>query len=302
MCKIAKIVIALGGNALLPPVKSARFEDQVTAIRKTAKILADVARHHKILITHGNGSQIGNLLLQQHGSKFKKSLDVLGSQTQGEIGYLLQQYIENYLSGEHKFRVITLITQVLVDSRDKAFRNPTKPIGPFYPRSKGKGYKKIDRRGYRLVVPSPKPLEIIEQSEILELFKEGYIVIASGGGGVPVVKTKHGLKGTRAVIDKDRSAALLAKLVRANILLILTDVSGVYTNWGTRKQKLVKKLKVKEAELLLESGSLQEGSIAPKIEAAINFIGNNPKRVAVIARLSDIKKALKGKAGTVIHK
>ena len=292
----------MGGNALLPPVKSARFEDQVAAIRRTARILAKVAQYHQIIITHGNGSQVGNLLLQQHGSKFKKSLDVLGSQTQGEIGYLLQQYIENYLTGKDKFRVITLITQVLVDSRDNAFRKPTKPIGSFYPRSKGKGYKKIDKRGYRLVVPSPNPLDIIEKNEILELFRAGYIVIASGGGGVPVVKTKHGLKGVRAVIDKDRSAALLAKLVRANILLILTDVSGVYTDWGTRQQKLIKKLTVKGAKELLESGELQEGSIGPKVEAGIDFIGNNGKRVAIIARLSDIQKALRGKAGTVIHK
>jgi len=298
---MAKIVIALGGNALLPPTKSARFQDQVAAIRRTAKILANIAQHHKILITHGNGSQIGNLLLQQHGSRFKKSLDVLGSQTQGEIGYLLQQYIENNLKGKDKFRVITLITQVLVDSRDKSFRRPTKPIGPFYSRSKGRDHKKIDRRGYRLVVPSPRPLELIEKDEILELFKEGYIVIAAGGGGIPVVKTKHGLKGVRAVIDKDRSASLLAKLIRANILVILTDVNGVYTNWGTRKQKLIKKLKVKEAQRMLESGQLQEGSIGPKVEAAIDFVGTNPKRVAVIARLTDIKKALVGKAGTVIH-
>ncbi len=297
-----KLVIALGGNAIARN-GDASYKEQVKAVRKTAKqIVKLIKARHKIIITHGNGPQVGNILLRQE--KSKKSippmpLSVCGAESQGEIGYIIQQQLDNELKRAGiKKEVVTLVTQVLVDKRDPAFKKPTKPIGPFYKKKK-KGFVYQTGKGWRRVVPSPKPKNIIEKKEIMDLIKPGRIVISCGGGGIPVIMKRKELIGVDAVIDKDRAAALLAKIVKADILLILTDVDGVYLNFGKRNQKKIRKLKLAEAQKYLKAEQFPAGSMGPKIEACIQFIKQGGNK-AIITSLEKADAALKGKSGTMI--
>ncbi len=290
-------VIALGGNAILKSNEKGTFQQQLKNINKTVKQLRVLLKKYRIVITHGNGPQVGNLLLQQERSKQKipsMPLDVCDAMTQGQIGYFLQINLRNEL----KKPVTTVMTQVLVNRKDPAFKKPTKPIGPYYPRKIFKNMTKQEE-GWRKVVPSPKPRKIIELGGIKNLVKKGIIVIACGGGGIPVVLKKRKLIGIEAVIDKDYASQKLATELKAETLILLTNVNSVYLNYGKKNQKPLKKIIVEEAMKYLKQGHFKEGSMKPKIEASIEFLKKGGKRV-IITELLSLEKALKNKAGTII--
>lgn len=309
-----RIVVALGGNAVIRYDEKGTLKQQLHNVLETAKHIADlVAIGHTVCITHGNGPQAGNLLLEQPGM----TLDIIGAETQGQIGYMLELALENEFRKRKIMKdVVTVITQVLVDAKDQAFKNPAKPIGPFY-KQKKKGMKHIEGKGWRKVVPSPMPLKILEIEEIKQLLKTA-VVIACGGGGIPVVKKGGQLKGVEAVIDKDLAGQLLANGIKADLFLILTDVPHIYQpksfffrgGLGGAPPKAIKKLTLAEAKKLLPS--LESGSMKPKVLAAIKFLedhkpANHPvgdyaggKKV-IITSPALAKKALAGKVGTLIE-
>ncbi|RLI22223.1 carbamate kinase [Candidatus Bathyarchaeota archaeon] len=310
------IVIALGGNAIKKASEEGTAEQQFRNVKVTCKhILEIVKRGYRVVITHGNGPQVGNLLIQQEEAKGlvpPQPLDILGAMTQGQIGYMLQQTLTNYLKREGlNIPVITVITQVLVNKNDPDFNNPSKPIGPFYTRKeaekliKEKGYniKKVKpgRKAYRRVVPSPDPIEIIEKNAIKMLVETGAIVIASGGGGIPVIEENGQLKGVEAVIDKDLAGERLAEIVKANIFLILTDIEKVKLNFGKPNEKDIDQLTIAEAEKYLEEGHFLPGSMKPKVIACIRFLKAGGEK-AIITSLDKAVEALEGKTGTHFRK
>ncbi len=295
------IVIALGGNALIKKGEVASISNQFKHVQKALKaILPLIKKGYSIVITHGNGPQVGNILLRDSKKAYHIPLDVAGAQSQGEIGYIIQQSLENLL--KKRQTIATVLTQVKVNKKDPAFKKPTKPVGPFYSRLKAFKLKnkfplKYDSgRGYRRVVASPKPLKIVEARAIKQLLKDGMIVIAVGGGGIPVVKTPKGYKGIEAVVDKDRASACLAKELKAKELIMLTNVNNVYLNFNTKNQYKLKNVTVKEAQIYLKQKQFAEGSMKPKIEAAINFIKSGGKKVVITS------PEKYGKNGTVITK
>jgi carbamate kinase len=290
-------VIALGGNAILRSNEKGTAREQINHVNESVKQLNVLFKKYDIVITHGNGPQVGNLLIQQERARDKippMPLDVCDAMTQGQIGYFLQMSLRNIL----KKPVTTVVTQILVDKKDPAFRKPTKPIGPYYPKKIFKDMIKEDN-GWRRVVPSPKPQKIIEIEGIKDLVKIGVIVITCGGGGIPVFMKNGKLTGVEAVIDKDYASQKLATALKAETLVILTDIDYVYLNYGENNQKPLKKITVKEAMELLKEGHFKEGSMKPKIEASIEFLRRGGKKV-IITELSSLKKALKNKAGTII--
>ena len=310
------IVIALGGNAIKRAEEEGTAEQQLRNVKITCKhILEIIKRGYRVVITHGNGPQVGNLLIQQEeASKLvpPQPLDILGAMTQGQIGYMLQQTLINYLREEKlNIPVATIITQVLVDKDDPDFNNPTKPVGPFYTRKEAeklieeKGYiiKKVKpgRKAYRRVVPSPDPIEIIEKDVIKMLVDAGFIVIASGGGGIPVIDQNGQLRGVEAVIDKDLAGERLAEIVNADIFLILTDVEKVKLNFRKPNEKDLDKLTIAEAEKYLEEGHFLPGSMEPKVKACIRFLKAGGEK-AIITSLDKAIEALEGKTGTHFYK
>ena len=309
-----KILVSLGGNAILQRGQKGTIEEQAANVQNTAKHLARLLRRgEKIVITHGNGPQVGNILLQNEIAKDTlpaMPLDVCGAESQGMIGYLLQRAMRSELeTGGPNLPVTTIITQTLVDPNDPAFKNPTKPVGPFYnaPESaeleRLKGWHMISDsgRGYRRVVPSPTPLDIIEKETIIRLFESGALVISAGGGGIPVIRERDGkLRGVEAVLDKDRTAALLAKIVAADTLLILTDVDRVALNYGKPNQKALDRMTVQDCRKYLMEGQFPPGSMGPKIESAVDFLSNSAGKRVVIASLENAERALEGTAGTTI--
>ncbi len=311
-----KVLVSLGGNAILKHGQKGTAEEQAANVQNTAKHLVSLLRRgERIAITHGNGPQVGNILLQNEIAKDTlppMPLDVCGAESQGMIGYMLQRAIRSELgSGGPNLPVTTLITQILVDPKDSAFHNPTKPVGPFYTAEdaskleKSKGWQMISDsgRGYRRVVPSPSPLDILEKETIIRLFEAGAVVISAGGGGVPVIRDNHGrVKGVEAVLDKDRTAALLAKILTVETLLILTDVEKVYINYGNPDQQALNKMTVHECRKYLAEGQFPSGSMGPKIESAITFLSSSTGRKVVIASLEKAEEALDGTAGTTITK
>lgn len=307
---MSKIVIALGGNAL----GKTPFE-QLELLTNVSKIIVKlVSDGNEVVLTHGNGPQVGQIVLAMDNAANgdAKTPDMpfaeCGSMSQGYIGYQMQQSIQNELKrvGLQK-DCVSLITQVLVDENDNAFSNPTKPIGMFYTKEqaleieKEKGYQFVEDsgRGFRRVVPSPIPKAIIEKNVISELLLKGNIVIAVGGGGIPVINTEKGLKGIAAVIDKDRSAALLAKEIDADILLILTAVDKVCLNYNTDHVRELDSLTIDEAYKYIEENQFAKGSMLPKIEACIEFVKDNNK-MAIISSLEKASDAINNKNGTVI--
>ena len=301
-----KIVIALGGNTLIKRNEKETYENLLKNIKKTCSKINNIIKNNKTVITFGNGPEVGNLLLQNEIARKRvpmMPLHVLDAETEGLIGYMLQEELTNKL----RKNTATIITQVLVSKKDKAFQNPTKFIGPFYTKKEAKKLenkfiiKKDSNRGYRRVVPSPKPIRIIESNIINELVNKNYIVIAAGGGGVPVVLKNKKLIGVECVVDKDLSSSVLGKEIRADLLLILTDVDRVYLNYGKQNKKALRRLSVEEAKKYLREGQFPGGSMGPKIEAAINFLEIGGKRV-IITSIENAEKALNGKAGTLIKK
>jgi carbamate kinase len=306
-----RVVVALGGNAILQPKQVGTAEVQFENVINTCIQLADLIKTgYQLVITHGNGPQVGNILLQNEEAKDKippMPLDICGAQTQGFIGYMIQQAMKNLLPQRH---VGTVLTQVLVDAGDSAFQNPTKPIGPFYSKQEAeqliaqKGYTMVEDsgRGWRRVVASPDPKAIIEKDLIQALLDRDAIVIASGGGGIPVIEDSQGkLTGIEAVIDKDLAGARLAGDVDADILLILTDVEAVAVNWGKPDQRFLHHLSLQEAKELAAQGQFKAGSMGPKVEAAIRFVEQGGDK-AIIVSLNKAAAALEGHAGTIISK
>jgi carbamate kinase len=305
-----KLVIAIGGNAIEIPYQEANINEKLRNINIVCKQIAElIKRGYKVLITHGNGPQIGNLLLQQMKTKVKRSLSEMTAITQAEIGYLIQQSILNFLNDA---KVATVITQVLVDINDPAFKNPTKPIGPLFTENEIKEiasmlnyqYKKVSVKnleGYRLVVPSPKPIKIIEENIIRNLVENDVIVIAGGGGGIPVILKNGKYEGVDAVIDKDLTAELLARIIKAELLLIVTNVEKVKINFRKPNEKDLDTIKLNEAIKYMEEGHFEEGSMKPKIQACINFLESGGE-IAIITSMEKILDSIEGKAGTRIVK
>jgi carbamate kinase len=307
------VVIALGGNALLQRSQKGTFEDQYSNVQKTAKKIADLAEQgYRIVLTHGNGPQVGATLLRHEAGKNivpPFPLDACGAETQGFIGYMIQQALRNELKsrGIDKYAV-TLVTRVIVDPHDPAFERPTKPVGPFYTKEEAEQIKqkmpdlviKEDAgRGYRRVVPSPDPKVIAERLAIRNLVDAGFIVVCTGGGGIPIVEEGTQARGVEAVIDKDLAGQRLATLIHANIFVILTDVEGAYTDYGTPKQELIKEVTTGRLQRYLDQGQFKEGSMAPKVLAAIRFVESGGDK-AIIAELGKLKEAMEGNSGTQV--
>lgn len=304
-------VVALGGNALSSSGK-VTYEDLLASINHTAKILCKlIKKKYGVAIVFGSGPQVGALIIQNQLAKKQISpmpLDVLDAEIQGEVGYLLEQALQNALRSNHiKKPVVNVLTQVIVSKKDPAFKHPSKPIGSFLTKKeaealqrKGIAVKEDAGRGYRKVVASPQPIAIDEVSIIKELVKKA-VVIAAGGGGIPIIKENGKIKGIEAVIDKDRAAALLATSIKADELIILTSVPCVYLHYGKKNQQAITKMTIKQAQHYLKEGYFLEGSMKPKIEAAINFLKNGGKKV-IITSPARVAKALQGKEGTLIKK
>lgn len=308
---MAKVVVALGGNAL-----GKSPEEQLKLVKNTASSLIGlIDAGNQVVISHGNGPQVGAINLgmnfaAENGKTAAFPFPECGAMSQGYIGYHLQQSLQNEL---HKRwinkNVATIVTQIAVDPQDPAFNNPSKPVGDFYTKEqaeqieKEKGYtfKEDAGRGYRQVVPSPLPKKIMELDSINTLIEAGDLVIAGGGGGVPVIMTDDGLQGVPAVIDKDRSSSLLADQISADKLIILTAVDYVYVNYGKPDEKALKTLTIDEAHKYMEEKQFAAGSMLPKIEACLSFVDGHPEREAIITSLNGLDDALAGKVGTVIR-
>ena len=305
-----RIVIALGGNAL----GNTPYE-QLALVTETAKPIVDlIEQGNEVIIAHGNGPQVGMINLGMATAAEAKAIKSdmpfpeCGAMSQGYIGYHLQNAIGNELASRGIQKdVATVVTQVLVDENDPAFQNPTKPVGAFYDKetaeriAKEKGYTMVEDagRGYRQVVPSPKPIDVIEKNTVNALIKNGCVVITVGGGGIPVVRRDGKLYGTPAVIDKDFASAKLAELVHADALVILTAVDRVCINWGKPNQQSLDEMSVADAEKFCGEGHFAPGSMLPKVKAAISFARTGG--TAIIASLENAGKAVKGESGTVVH-
>jgi carbamate kinase len=307
-----RVVAALGGNALSPTGGTGSVEEMRDALTATCKALAAlVASGVSLVLTHGNGPQVGRILLQQElaaGQVPPMPMDVCGAESQGQVGYLIAQALDNALrTARLDARVLCLITQVVVNGRDPAFRRPSKPVGPAYDRptaqriARESGHVFAVQPGgrWRRVVASPLPVRIVEEGPLRALADAGHVVVAAGGGGVPVVEHRGRLRGVEAVIDKDRTAALMARAVRAERLLILTEVAKVQVGFGTSSARELDSLTVTEARQLLGSGEFPSGSMGPKVEACVDFVEAGGSG-AVIAALSDAAAAARGEAGTAI--
>ncbi len=308
-----KIVIALGGNALQSGKADPTAEAQLEVVKKTCQHIAEIScKGYEIGLVHGNGPQVGRILLASEAAKDvtpAMPFDVCGAMSQGYIGYHLQQALKFALAERGKnIPVLTIVTQMVVDKEDKGFKNPTKPIGPFYTEeeakeleaTKGYSMKEDAGRGYRRVVASPIPTEIMEIDAVKALW-DSSIVISCGGGGIPVVRNVDGsLDGVAAVIDKDFAAELLAEQVDADVLMILTEVEKVAINFNKPDQKDLGELTIAEAEKYIAEGHFAPGSMLPKVEAALKFVKANPEKKAIITALDKAVDALEGKTGTVI--
>ena len=306
---MSKIVIALGGNAL-----GKTPEEQQLLVKKAADIIVSIAKDNDVIVTHGNGPQVGMI---NNAFEYASKFDVAplmpfaecGAMSQGYIGYHLQNAINEKLKENNiSKKCATVITQVEVDENDKAFTNPTKPVGMFYTKEEAEklassnGYKYVEDsgRGYRRVVPSPKPIRILEQDIVSTLADNGNIVITVGGGGVPVVKDGLGYKGVAAVIDKDFASSKLAGNIKADILLILTAVDKVYINFNKDNQTALDEIDVESLNTYIENNEFASGSMLPKINACINFLEENNNGIAIIASLSEGLEAINGTKGTKI--
>ena len=306
------VVLAVGGNALLRPGDKGTADEQFQRARETAESIYPLFEEYKIAITHGNGPQVGAILLQNENSKNlvpSMPLDVCGAMSQGEIGYFLGQSFHNVFEKKGiKKEIVTVLTRVIVDENDPAFKNPTKPIGPFYTEEEAKklamerGWTVIEDsgRGWRRVVPSPDPLEIVEKDVIRKIIDSGYVAIAVGGGGIPVIRKDGSLIGVEGVIDKDLASATLGKDIHADKMFILTSVERVYLNFGTEKQTEIDEMNVKEAKEYMEEGHFRKGSMYPKILASLRFLQSGGRAV-LITSPEKVRDAMNGKSGTWIH-
>lgn len=306
-------VVAFGGNALLRPEDRGTQEEQIARAKQAARWLAEIVRYgYRLLVVHGNGPQVGNILVQAEEASTKippQTLDVCVAQTEGSIGFMLQQAIRNRLEsiglgGE----VATVLTEVEVDVNDPAFKRPTKPIGPFFTRYRAEALERDlgwtmredAGRGWRHVVPSPKPLRILNLNTISRMLESASVVIAAGGGGIPVVKGRDGQwRGIEAVIDKDYASALLGANLKADVYIVLTGVPKVALDFGKPTQRFIDRMTVAEADKYMAEGQFPAGSMGPKIDSAVQFVRNSGREV-LITDVEVLREALEGKNGTVI--
>lgn len=306
-------LIAFGGNALLPKPKQGLQGEQIKLAEKAARLMIHVVqRGYDLIIVHGNGPQVGNLLIQMEESSHKVppfSLDICNAMTEGSIGFMLEKAVINELRKKSVDKeVATLITQVIVDKEDPAFIAPSKPVGPFYSEHQAKMLTRKKKwimkedagRGFRKVVPSPRPIDIVPKHVMSELLSSGKIVIAAGGGGIPVIINGSGLfQGVEAVIDKDYTSSLIARETRTDLFIILTNVPQVYLNFGTPREKPILEMTVDEAKEQLAKEQFPPGSMGPKIEAAVDYIERGGKEV-LITSASHLKAAMINRSGTRI--
>jgi len=301
------LLIALGGNALIRKGQVGTVAEQFANLRLPVRQIAGLSLDHRLIITHGNGPQVGHLLLQQEccDQGVKLPLEILVAQTQGQIGYMIESTLDSALMelGIHDEKpFVSLLSYVVVDRNDPAFREPTKPIGPIYDQSQAARLPfpvRKTARGYRRVVASPKPITIVEKREIARLIAMDFIVICCGGGGIPVIRDGRAFAGVDAVIDKDLASARLALEVGVDLFVIATDVAGTAVHYGTDRERFLDRLSPAEARRLLLQGEFPPGSMGPKIEAAVEFVEASGKR-AVITGIDAIEAAVRGKAGTEV--
>lgn len=308
------IVIAIGGNAINKNDQEGTPEQQFENVNEVSQSIADLIEEgYRVVITHGNGPQVGILLMKNEVSRGvvpTYPLELCGAQTSGSIGYIIQQCLQNRLAERKVDReIVTVLTESLVEMNDPAFQSPEKPIGPFYSKEQSdklareKGYVMVEDsgRGYRRVVPSPVPIDIIQKRAIKDLSDGGYIVICVGGGGIPVVEENGRRHGVDAVIDKDRASALLAREIGADYLMILTGVEQVAINYGKPDMKNLETMTLAEAEKYMTEGQFPAGSMGPKIESVCDFLKHSKKGAcAVITSLEKMEEAMKGETGTRI--
>ncbi|MBI5778205.1 MAG: carbamate kinase [Planctomycetes bacterium] len=306
-------LIALGGNALLKPGQKGTISELEHNAAETCRYLLPLIKHDwQIVLTHGNGPQVGSTLIQHEAAKDlvpAMPLDVCVSETQGSLGYIFQQGILNELRRNKIERyVVTMITQVVVDSKDKAFKEPTKPIGPFYTKNQAEALKAEKKwtmiedsgRGFRRVVPSPTPVKIIQRIMIKELAQSGHIVIAVGGGGIPIYKkADNDYEGIEAVVDKDLASSILAAEIKAGMFIILTTVPKVYINFGKANQQGIVRMTVSQAKKYLDENQFGTGSMKPKVESAINYLAKIDGKV-IITSAENLAEAMEGRSGTTI--
>ena len=308
-----KVVVAFGGNAILQPKQAGTIEEQMdNVLNASENIVKLVKEGYEVVIAHGNGPQVGNILLQNAAARDQvpaMPLYVCGAESQGLIGYMIQQNIGNELrkQGIDK-KVVTLLTQVVVDKNDKAFEHPTKPVGAFYTEdeakegiAKGENWIEDSGRGWRKVVASPKPIDVVELEEVKDLIEAGCIVVTVGGGGIPVVKAEDGqLSGVEAVIDKDLASSLLASELEADYLVIATDVPNVAINFGKPDQENLSKIDLATAKKYLDEGQFGKGSMGPKVEAIMEFVEAGGQ--GIITSLDSLRDSIVAEAGTKIVK
>ncbi|AKG70983.1 TPA: carbamate kinase [Serratia fonticola] len=305
-----KIVLALGGNAL-----GEGLEEQMQAVKTTAQAIVDLIEHgHQVVVTHGNGPQVGMINLAFEAAAKSEAhtpmlpMSVCVALSQGYIGYDLQNALREELLDRNIVKpVATLITQVIVNGSDPAFLNPTKPIGSFFTKAEASqltknGYNMVEDagRGYRRVVASPKPIDIVEKETVRAMMEAGQVVITVGGGGIPVIREGNHLRGASAVIDKDWASAKLAEMIDADMLIILTAVEKVAINFGKPNEQWLEQLSIADAQRFIEEGHFAKGSMLPKVEAAVAFAESKPGRQALITVLSKAQQGIEGKTGTVI--
>ncbi|MFX0098856.1 MAG: carbamate kinase [Candidatus Hodarchaeota archaeon] len=299
------LIVALGGNALIKFGEKGTTDEQFRNLRVPISQIAELSKKYKIVITHGNGPQVGALLLQQNSAPngvSRMPLGILVAETQGQIGYMIESTLDEelmHLGIDSEKLFLTVLTYVQVDKDDPAFKMPTKPIGPAYPDPKP-GFVKTSK-GWRHVVASPEPLKIFQWKEIKRLLEEDFVVIACGGGGIPVIKENNRLIGVEAVIDKDLASAKLGEQVGAHILLIATDVEKVALNYGTPEQVDLDEITITEAKKYMKEGQFPPGTMGPKIRASINFLESGGEH-SIITSIEKIEEALDKKAGTRLIK
>ena len=301
------LLVALGGNALIRKGQEGTTEQQFENLKVPIRQIAKLSRQYKTIITHGNGPQVGNLLLQQEQCDHvpKLPLEILVAQTQGQIGYMIESSLDSQLMdlGVHFTPIVSLLSYAVVDEKDSAFAEPTKPIGPIYTEKEAAEVPYPTRKtakGFRRVVVSPKPVTIVEKREIKRLIDMDFIVICCGGGGIPVIREGRSFCGVDAIIDKDLASAKLAEEVGVDIFLIATDVPGAIVNFGCPDEAVLKQVSVADAQRHLKDGQFPAGSMGPKVEAALEFVRHSGKR-AVICSINEIEAAVAGAAGTQIN-
>lgn len=300
------ILVALGGNALLKDGQTGSAEEQFGNLKVPIRQIARISDRYRIIITHGNGPQVGNLLLLEECCTVvpRMPLEILVAQTQGQIGYMIESTLDEELTllGKKSKNLVSLISYVVVDKDDPAFLKPSKPIGPSYEKEKAEGipFPVVKTpSGYRRVVASPKPVTIVEKREIRRLIDLDFIVTCCGGGGIPVTKEGRAFHGVDAVIDKDLASARLASEVGVDILVIATDVAGAYLRFGAQGEELLRRLTIDDAARYARQGHFPAGSMGPKVEAAVQFLKAGGRR-AVITSVEAIEEALEGRAGTEV--